>query len=453
MPSPLPLALCLVLTPFAAASAGDPLPSWNEGAAKQSLLRFVERVTEPSGKDFVPAAERIAVFDNDGTLWTENPVPNQVAFAIDEIKRMLPSDPEWKGDPAVQALLNEDTASLMADGHKGLMRLLAITHSGLTNLEFERRVSDWLASTRHPRFQMAYDRTIYQPMLEVLAYLRGNGFQTWIVSGGGQDFMRVFAEDAYGIPPEQIIGSHGALKYTRDNGIPTLTKTLDSVFVDDKEGKPVAIAKFIGRRPIAAFGNSNGDQAMLEYTTMNNPHPSYGLIVHHTDAGREYAYDANPSSSGKLTTALQDAPERGWTVVDMQRDWKTVFPVDKIGMPTNQAGTASAAQLSGEWLAEDIDGGGVIENAQSTIRFAEDGRVTGSTSVNRFSGQIEMDGQSVSIGPLATTRMAGPPEWMDQEKRFTEALQQTKAFRFDDQGRLHFLDDSGKAVARFSRMQ
>ncbi len=420
--------------------AQDPLPSWNDGAAKKSLIDFVQRVTDASRDDFVPAAERIAVFDNDGTLWCEYPVPNQAAFGFDEIKRMLPDEPEWKDDPAVKALLDGDIGSLLSDGHKGLFKIVALTHSGMTTDAFDSRVSNWLASAKHPRFGVKYDQTIYQPMLEVLAYLRANEFETWIVSGGGQDFMRVFAEKTYGIPPQQIVGSHGKLKYELKDGIPTLTKTLDALFVDDKEGKPVGIAQFIGRRPIACFGNSNGDQAMMEYTTMGNPRPSFGLIVHHTDADREYAYDSNPPGSGELTTALEVAPERGWTVVDMKRDWKVVFP------------DISSRGIFGKWLAEDIDGRGVVDRAQSTLEIAEDGTVSGSTAVNRFGGKATIDGNSITFGPLATTRRAGPPALMDQEARFTRALEATNKFRIDQNGLLYFLDAEDKPRIRFSKL-
>jgi hypothetical protein len=307
-------------------AAADPLPSWAEGDAKRSIVDFVERVTTKGAEGFVPAEDRIAVFDNDGTLWCEYPVPNQAAFAFDEVRRMLPDRPDWESDPAVQSVLSGDVAGLTGNHHKRLLQVLALTHAGMTTDEFDRRVAEWLATAKHPRFARPYSATIYQPMLEVLAYLRANGFQTWIVCGGGQDFMRVFAQDVYGIPPQQVIGSHGKLKYELRDGRPTLTKTLDTLFIDDKEGKPVGIHQFLGRRPIACFGNSDGDQAMLEYTTIDNPLPSFGMIVHHTDAGREYAYDVNPPGSGELKSALDAAPRAGWVVVDMQRDWLQVFP-------------------------------------------------------------------------------------------------------------------------------
>lgn len=437
------LAITCLLVLSTSISAADPLPSWVDGEAKQSIINFVGRVTTKGSDDFVPLAQRIAVFDNDGTLWTENPVPNQLAFAFDEVKRMLPEKPQWKDDPAVKALLSGDIRALLADGHKGLLRIVALTHSGMTIDEFDQRVKKWLATAKHPRFGLPYDQTIYKPMLEVLDYLRANGFQTWIVSGGGRDFMRVFAQETYGIPPQQVIGSYGQLKYELQDGKPTLIKTLDSIFVDDKEGKPVAIGQFIGRRPIACFGNSNGDQAMMEYTTIDNPLPSFGLIVHHTDADREYAYDANPSSSGKLTTALADAPQRGWTVVDMKKDWKSVFPSGHADGEHPLSGT--------KWLVEDINGRGVIGNAQTTIEFADDGLVSGSTAVNRYSGKAILDGNKIHFGPLAMTRRAGPPALMDQEQRFVKILEMVATFDFKAPGIIVFQDADEKVLMRLSK--
>lgn len=324
MKSPLPflLFLLVLLAPFAAA---DPLPSWNSGPAKQAILDFVAKVTDPDSKEFVPVPERLAVFDNDGMLWPENPMPFQLAFALDELKRRLPDEPAWKDDPMVQAALAGDLPTLLADHYKGLFHIIDLTGSGMTTEEFADRVRAWFATAKHPRFDRPYDQLAYQPMLEVLAFLRANGFKTCIVSGGGADFMRVFAERVYGIPPEQVIGSNTRTVFElRDSG-PVLVKTMKDLFIDDKSGKPVAIHQFLGRRPIACFGNSDGDKAMLEYTTINNPHPSFGLIVHHTDAEREYAYDSSPKSSGKLVEALADAPKRGWIVVDMKADWEKIF--------------------------------------------------------------------------------------------------------------------------------
>jgi phosphoserine phosphatase len=315
----------LLLSGPAAALADDPLPSWQNGNAKSAIIDFVGAVTA-KGSRYVPPAERIAVFDNDGTLWPENPMPFQLAYAFDEIKRRAPNEPELAADPMVQALLAGDVATLMAGKHHdGLMRILALTHAGMTTEAFNASVSTWLANAKHPKFGRRYDQLTYQPMQELLAYLRANGFKTFIVSGGGADFMRVWSERVYGIPPEQVVGSTARTTFEMRDGKPVLVKTLDHLFVDDKDGKPVAIQQFIGRRPIAVFGNSDGDKAMLEYVTIANPRPSLGVIIRHTDAAREYQYDVNPKSSGTLVEALKDAPLRNWTVVDMAKDWKTVF--------------------------------------------------------------------------------------------------------------------------------
>ena len=308
----------------------DPLPSWNDGKARHSIEAFVQRVTAAGGKDFVPPAERIAVFDNDGTLWPENPVPFQIAFLLDELKRRVPTEPELAADPMVQAALAGDLAKLLEGGrYAGLLRVVALTHAGMTTDEFRVAVEDWLASAKHPKYGKPYDQLTFQPMQELLSYLRANGFKTFIVSGGGADFMRIWVERVYGIPPQQVVGSTSRTIFELRGSGPVLTKTMDYLFVDDKEGKPVGIHQFIGRRPIACFGNSDGDQAMLQYTTINNPRPSFGLIVHHTDGYREYAYDATPKSSGKLVEALKEAPQRGWSVVDMKNDWKRIFAFDQ----------------------------------------------------------------------------------------------------------------------------
>jgi len=308
------------------AHAADPLPSWNETGPKRAIVAFVEKVTEKDSPEFVPPKERIAVFDNDGTLWPENPVPFQLDYALDTLKKDIAEKPELKQDPMVQAALKGDFGKLLAGPHHdGLLQVIALTHSGMTTAQFQQRVETWLSEAQHPRYEKPYDQLTYQPMQEVLAYLRANGFKTFIVSGGGADFMRVWSERVYGIPPEQVVGSSSRTKYELRPSGPVLIKTMDYLFVDDKEGKPVGIHHNIGRRPIACFGNSDGDKAMLEYTTINNPRPSFGLIVHHTDAEREFAYDANPKSSGKLVEALADASQRGWTVVDMKRDWNQVF--------------------------------------------------------------------------------------------------------------------------------
>ena len=306
--------------------AESPLAAWRDGDAAKAIVQFVEKVTREGSADFVPVADRIAVFDNDGCLWPENPMPFQVAFAFDEVNRLAAEKPELKDDPMVQALLAGDIAKLLeGKHHDGLLHIIGLTHAGMTTEEFAARVSDWMGSATHPRFGRRYDELTYQPMQEVLRHLRANGFKTFIVSGGGADFMRVWSERVYGIPPEQVVGSTARVTYElRDSG-PVLVKTLDHLFVDDKAGKPAGIHQFIGRRPIAVFGNSDGDKQMLEYGTINNPRPSLGVIVRHTDGEREYQYDVNPKSSGTLVEALKDAPQRGWTVVSMKDDWKQVF--------------------------------------------------------------------------------------------------------------------------------
>lgn len=322
------LCLTLIFGGLGAAQTVDPLPSWNKGQAKQSIITFVTKVTKVGSPDFVPPAERIAVFDNDGTLWPENPVPFQLAYALDTLKQMAAERPELRKDPMVMAALDGDIAKLLEGPHsQGLMHILALTHAGMTTDEFKARVKKWLATARHPRYGKPYDQLTYQPMQEVLSYLRANSFKTVIVSGGGADFMRTWSERVYGIPPEQVVGSTALTQYELRRSGPVLVKTKAHLFVDDREGKPVGIHAFIGRRPIACFGNCDGDKAMIEYTTINNPRPSFGLIVHHTDAEREYAYDKT-EDSGTLEEALQDAPKRGWIVVDMKKDWAVIFPFE-----------------------------------------------------------------------------------------------------------------------------
>ncbi|QQL45545.1 HAD family hydrolase [Sulfuriroseicoccus oceanibius] len=319
------LAAFVVVTLSSLCSQENPLPSWNDGPSKAALVAFVEKVTTPNTETFVQPADRIAVFDNDGTLWAENPLPFQLIFAIEEIQRLAPENPEWKDNATIQAVLDGEVASLKAGGMKALNEVLAVSHAGLTPEEFAKRVADWMTTAKHPRFERPYNECVYLPMLEVLDYLRNHDFKVYIVSGGGADFMRVFAEQVYGIPPQQVIGSYGNAEYQLIDDQPVMIKTPGVAFVDDKEGKPVAIHRFIGKRPIACFGNSDGDKAMLEWTTIGRT-PSFGMIIHHTDAEREYAYDKAPKSSGKLIKALEDAAKRNWTVVDMKTDWATVFP-------------------------------------------------------------------------------------------------------------------------------
>ncbi|MFM7264387.1 MAG: HAD family hydrolase [Cyanobium sp.] len=303
-----------------------PLPSWRPGPVRDGILAFLERVSTAGSPDFVPLPERIAVLDNDGTLWPEHPVPFQAAFAFDELRRRLPEEPHLEDDPIVQAALAGDLGALLAGPHfEGLLRLVALTHAGMDTESFREAVAAWLASARHPRFQRPYDALTYGPMQELLALLRACEFRSFIVSGGGVDFMRVWVERVYGIPPERVVGSCGLTRFELRDGVPHLLKTVDHLFVNDGPGKPAGIHQFIGRRPVFCCGNSDGDLAMLQYTTIANPRPSLGLLVHHTDAEREYAYDAHSTSTGRLVEALAQAPERGWLVADMARDWGCVF--------------------------------------------------------------------------------------------------------------------------------
>ena len=320
------LLLVAIAIKAATSLAHDPLPSWNESSVKARVIDFVQNVTNASSSSFVPIEERIAVFDNDGTLWPENPLPFQLAFAIDTLRQKVLLAPQLAEDAMVKAALNGDLASLVSGPHhEGLLRVIALTHAGMTIDQFRDSVDNWIKTATHPKYGVRYDELTYKPMQELLSFLRSRDFKIYIVSGGGADFMRVWSERIYGIPPEQVIGSTSRTVLEFRDGIPTLVKTLDHLFVDDKAGKPVGIHHFIGRRPIACFGNSDGDLEMLQYTTIRNPRPSFGMIIHHTDENREYAYDSAPKSSGKLVEALRQAPQRGWAVVDMESDWRKIF--------------------------------------------------------------------------------------------------------------------------------
>jgi hypothetical protein len=317
-------ALTGLLRANPALAQADPLPSWNDGAAKSSITGFVARVTTQGGADFVPPVQRIATFDNDGTLWIEQPMYVQFAFVLDRVRALAPQNPTWKTKQPFKAVLDGDMKALAASGEKGLVELMAATHAGMTVDEFEKIVTEWLATARHPRFKRPYTELVYQPMLELLAYLRANGFKTFIVSGGGIEFMRPWTEKIYGIPPEQVVGSSIKTRFEMRDGQPVLFRLPQINFIDDKTGKPVGINEHIGRRPIAAFGNSDGDLQMLQWTTMSGSGARLGLIVHHTDAEREYAYDRQ-SHVGKLDKALDAAAINKWTLADMKKDWKRVF--------------------------------------------------------------------------------------------------------------------------------
>jgi len=315
--------LFVCLLPFAKAQT-DPLPSWNDTSPKQTIISFMQRVTQEGSPDFVPVDQRIATFDNDGTLWVEQPMYTQLAFVIARVHALAPKHPAWKTTQPFKGVLEGDMKAVEATGEKGLVQLMAATHAGMSVDDFQKIVSDWLATAQHPRFKRLYTECVYQPMLELLAYFRANGFKTYIVSGGGIEFMRPWTERVYGIPPEQVVGSSIKTQFEMVNGQPVLMRLPEINFIDDKEGKPVGINQYIGRRPIAAFGNSDGDQQMLEWTTAGSG-PRLALLVHHTDAVREYAYDRT-STFGRLDKALDEARAKGWIVVDMKNDWKTIFP-------------------------------------------------------------------------------------------------------------------------------
>jgi phosphoserine phosphatase len=307
----------------AAATAAQPLPSWNDGPAKRAIVQFVTDATTPGHPAFVPAAERIAVFDNDGALWSEQPMYFQLAFAIDRVRALAPAHPEWKDTQPFKAALEGDVKALAASGERGLLELVMATHAGITSDEFALVVREWAETARHPTLRRPYTELTYAPMRELLDYLRAGGFKTYIVSGGGVEFLRVFAEKLYGVPPEQVIGSSIKTRYEVRDGGPVIVRLPEIDFIDDKAGKPVGIHKFIGRRPIAAFGNSDGDFEMLEWTT-SGPGRRLGLIVRHDDEVREFAYD-RASAIGRLDRALDEAGRRGWVVVSMKTDWRVVF--------------------------------------------------------------------------------------------------------------------------------
>lgn len=301
----------------------DPLPSWNDTASRRAIVEFVEKVTQEGSPNYVPAPERIATFDNDGTLWAEQPMYFQAFFVVDRVKALAPQHPEWTTQEPFASVLKGDMKTALKDGEKALLEMVMATHAGMSTAEFEQIVKDWIATAKHPKTGRPFTEMVYQPMRELLAYLRANGFKTYIVSGGGIEFMRPWTEKVYGVPPEQVIGSSIKTKYEIRDGKPVLVRLPEINFIDDKDGKPIAINQHIGRRPIAAFGNSDGDLQMLQWTTAGAG-PRFALIVHHTDAEREWAYDRK-SHIGQLDKALDEAQARGWTVVDMKRDWKTVF--------------------------------------------------------------------------------------------------------------------------------
>ena len=304
--------------------SSDPLPSWNEGNTKQSIIDYVNEVTDESNPNFVKPEDRIATFDNDGTLWSEQPYYFQFQFALDRVKALAPEHPEWNDNPLFKAVLENDIKTVLSFGEHGLLELVMNTHSGMTTEEFSKIVKDWINTARHPKTNKLYKEMVYQPMLELLDYLRANGFKTFIVSGGGIDFMRPWTEEVYGIPSEQVVGSSGKVKFEMRDGQPVLVKLPEINFIDDKEGKPIGIHQFIGKRPIAAFGNSDGDLQMLQWTAAGEG-KKLMVYIHHTDAEREWAYDRE-SSIGRLDKGLDEATEKVWTIVDMKNDWRKIYP-------------------------------------------------------------------------------------------------------------------------------
>ncbi len=320
------IALIGLLALAVPALAEPNLPSWNDGAAKKAIVEFARAVTEKGSKDYVPPEARVAVFDNDGTLWSEQPMYFQAIFMLDQLKKAAPQHPEWKDNEAFRALAAQDKAALARIGMKPALELVAIANSGMTVAEYDRSIRDWVATARHPRFKRPYTDLVYKPMQELLEYLRGHGFKTYIVSGGSIEFMRPWAQQAYGIPPEQVIGTISEVKFEMQGGKPVLVRGAKLEFVDDGPGKPVGIYRVIGRRPIAAFGNSDGDLQMLQFTSAGEGR-SLALIVRHDDAAREYAYDRD-SKIGRLDKALDEAKAKGWTVVSMKDDWKRIYPFE-----------------------------------------------------------------------------------------------------------------------------
>jgi|688.fasta_scaffold159621_2 hypothetical protein len=320
----LALGLILLFSGMAMAQSLDPLPSWNAGPAKQSIIAFVDRVSQAGSADFVAPAERVAVFDHDGTLWAERPIYGQLFFALERVKLLAPQHPEWQSQEPFASLLKGDLDRALAGGEQAILKIMMATHAGMTTEEFASIVRDWISTAKHPTTNRHFTAMVYQPMLELLSYLRAHGFKTYIVSGGGVEFMRPWSEQVYGVPPEQVIGSAIKVKFElRDTG-PVLVRLPELDFIDDKDSKPVAIHRQIGRRPIAAFGNSDGDLQMLQWT-MAGSGPRIALLLHHTDAEREWAYDRR-SNIGRLDKGLAAAKAKGWTVVNMQKDWRVIFP-------------------------------------------------------------------------------------------------------------------------------
>jgi heat shock protein HslJ/phosphoserine phosphatase len=426
--------------------AADPLPSWHDTGPKQAIIAFVQRVTDEDSPDRVPVSERIAVFDNDGNLWSEQPMYFQAMFILDRIQQLAPQHPEWQNAEPFASVLNGNLQQALAGGEASLLTLAMATHAGMTTDEFDQIARKWISTFRHPQTGKLLTEMVYQPMLELLEYLRQNGFKTYIVSGGGIEFMRPWSEATYGIPPEQVIGSSIKTQFEIRDGIPVIVRLPELNFIDDKAGKPAAIQHHIGRRPLFASGNSDGDLQMMQWTAAGSG-PRFCLYLHHTDADREWAYDRD-SHVGRLDQGLTEARANGWTVISMKDDWKEIW---RKAVIVDDA-VNSTAKLEGKWLAEDIMNAGVVDRAQSTLEVQPDGTVAGNTAVNQYRGKATIDGRNIQFGPLATTRRAGPPALMNQESKFLAALDKTAGFRIDERGLLFLLDAEGNAILRFSKL-
>ncbi len=420
------------------ANSQDPLPSWNDTDTKRAIVAFVDKVTAEGTADFVPEDQRIATFDNDGTLWSEQPFYAQLAFIFDRVRDLAPEHPKWERTEPYASVLKGDLRAALTADKKQLLEMAMATHAGMTTDEFSTIAMQWIETARHPETKRRYNEMVYQPMLELLTYLRGNGFKTFIVSGGGIDFMRPWTDATYGIPPEQVVGSSVESKFEIRDGEPVVVRLPKLGFIDDKAGKPVGIQQHIGRRPIFAVGNSDGDFEMLQWTTAGDG-PRFAMYVHHTDDDREVAYDRE-SHIGKLDRGLDEGKRLGWTFVDMKKDWKQIFPT--LNEP---------ASLVGKWTVWEIDGTAVNKDSAVTLEVDQSGKATGSTGVNRFNCSLSQDGLSARFGAAAVTRRAGPPALMQQEAAYLNALQSVTGVRALADDTLLLLDGEGKELIKLAR--
>lgn len=440
------LLFFLLLTPFQVVSAqDDPLPSWSNEGAKQVLSEFVSATTTPGSPSFISPPNRIAVFDDGGTLWPESPVPFHFAFAMDEIKRLNPNVPSWDTNDLIQAVVSGEQQSFNASEMANLSSILAEKNAGLTTDEFTRRIQSWAMLARHPRFKRRYTDLAYQPMIEVIALLKSKGFTCYIFAEHDADFVRAWSQTMLGIPPDRVFGPFAPVAVELRDGKPVVIKSLGQP-TGQPDSKLIAIHHHIGRYPVLCFANSDTDEQVLKATTARTP--SLGVIIHHTDQEREYVYDEQPSSTGKLSDVLELATSNHWTVVDMKTDWKDVFMEPALSDP-EFAGVPTGI----DFVVEEVSGTGVIESSGAIIRFEPDNQVSGSTGCNRFSGATTIGAEQLVFGPISMTRRACAPAIMDQEKRISQALQQVATYRFDDEtDTLHFYDKDSQSVMRLSRV-